>query len=68
MVRFPAGTEEFSLLHSVQTSSGIHPVCYPGDLSLEVKQLGHDPSSAEVKNMWSYNYISPINLRRMVFN
>jgi hypothetical protein len=28
-VRFPAGAGNFSLLHSVQTGSGVHPASYP---------------------------------------
>jgi hypothetical protein len=29
-VRFPAGTGNFSLPHSVQNGSGAHPASYPG--------------------------------------
>jgi hypothetical protein len=58
-VRFPAGAGNFSLHHLVQYGSGAHPASYPGALSLGVKRLGHEadyspPSSAEVKNAWSY--------------
>jgi hypothetical protein len=28
-VRFPAEARDFSLLHSIQTSSGTHPASYP---------------------------------------
>jgi hypothetical protein len=56
-VRFPAGTENFSLHHRVQNGSGAHPASNPmdtGPLSLGVKQprreANHSPtSSAEVK-------------------
>jgi len=45
----------------------------PGALSLGVKQLGHEadhspPSSAEVKNMWSYTSVPPICLLGMVLS
>jgi hypothetical protein len=57
MVRFPVGTRDFSLLYSVQTSSGAHPTSYPmgiGGSFPEVKRLGREadhspPSSAVVK-------------------
>jgi hypothetical protein len=44
-----------------------------GALSLEVKRLGHEadyspPSSAEVKNAWSYNSTPPIRLHGVVFS
>jgi hypothetical protein len=49
--------QDFSLLHSVQTDSGAHPVSYligTGALSPGIKWLGreadHSPPSAEVKN------------------
>jgi hypothetical protein len=61
-VRFPAGAGNFSLHYCVQNGSGAHPTSYPmgtGALSLGVKRLGREadhspPSSAEVKNAWSY--------------
>jgi hypothetical protein len=48
--------------HRVQTDSGAHPVSCPtgtGGSYPEVKRPGHEadhapPSSAEVKNAWSY--------------
>jgi hypothetical protein len=48
-VRFPAGARDFSLLHSVQTGSGVHAI------SPRLERLGREadhspPSSAEVKN------------------
>jgi hypothetical protein len=62
MVRFPARTGNFSLHHRVQNGSGPTqpPIQWvPGALSLGVKQPGREvdhssPSSAEVKNAWSY--------------
>jgi hypothetical protein len=53
---------EFSLLHVVQTGSGIHPTSYPmgtGAISFGAKrsELEADnspPASAEVKKMWLY--------------
>jgi hypothetical protein len=65
-VRFPAGTGNFSLHHRVQTGSGPNqpPIQWvPGDLSLAVKWPVHEsdnlpPSTAEVKNTWSYTTTS----------
>jgi hypothetical protein len=31
-VRFPAGARDFSLLHSMQTGSGVHTALYPLDM------------------------------------
>jgi hypothetical protein len=61
-VRFPAGAGNFSLHHHVQNGSGTTqpPIQWvPGGLSLGVKRPGREaghspPSSAEVKNAWSY--------------
>jgi hypothetical protein len=58
-IRFPTGTRDFSLFHSVQTGSEAHPAFYPmgtgAGLSLGVNQQGHEadrslPSSASIKN------------------
>jgi hypothetical protein len=57
-VRFPAGTRDFSLHHSVKTGSGVTqlPIQWvPGALSPGVKRPGREaddspPSSTEVKN------------------
>jgi hypothetical protein len=57
-VRFFARKRDVSLLHSVQSGSGVHPVSspvVPGEFSLEVKwpeACGCHPlqTSAEVKN------------------
>jgi hypothetical protein len=67
-VRFPAGAGNFSLHHRVQNGSGATqpPIQWvPEDLSLGVKRPGREadhspPSSAEVKNAWSYISTSPI--------
>jgi hypothetical protein len=57
------GAGNFSLYRHVQNGSGAHPASYPVgtrvSLSLGVKQVGYEtdhspPSSAEVKNAWSY--------------
>jgi hypothetical protein len=61
-VRFPAGAGNFSLHHRVQNGSGAHPASYSvptGGFSLVIKGPGREadhspPSSAEVKNAWSY--------------
>jgi hypothetical protein len=71
MVRVPAGAGDFSLHHRIQTGSGAHPASYPmgtsGSLPEEgvLKQLGREadhspPSSAEVKNAWSYTSAPPV--------
>jgi hypothetical protein len=60
-VWFLAG-QDFSVHHSIQTSSGAHPASYPVGtrvLSVGVQWPGYEanhslPSSAEVKNAWSY--------------
>jgi hypothetical protein len=69
-IRVPAEAENFSLHRRVQTGSGAHPSkspiqCVPGALSLGVKPSGREadhssPSSAEVKNAWSYAF-TPAN-------
>jgi hypothetical protein len=51
-VRFPAGTREFSFLHSVHTGSGTHPASYrvgTGAVSPGVKRLVRDADQL-VKN------------------
>jgi hypothetical protein len=72
-VRFPAGAGDFSLHHRVRNGSGAHPASYrvPGALSLVVKRPRREadhspPSSAEVKNAWSYTSTPPIRLHDMV--
>jgi hypothetical protein len=65
-VRFPAGAGKFSLHHRVQNGSVAHSASYPmgsGALSLRVKRPGREadhspPSSADVKNPWSYTSTS----------
>jgi hypothetical protein len=52
--------QEFSLLHVVQTGSGVHPTSYPtciGGSFSGGKRLGREadhspPTSTEVKKMW----------------
>jgi hypothetical protein len=61
-VRFPGGAGNFSPHHCVQTGSGAHPASYPmgtRDSFPGVKRPEREadqslPSSAEVKNAWSY--------------
>jgi hypothetical protein len=62
-VRFPAGTSIFSFHRAVQTGPGAHPAS--GDLflgvKLSVREADHSPpSSAEVKNAWSYTSTCPV--------
>jgi hypothetical protein len=64
-VRFPAGAGNFSLRHRVQNVSGAHLAPYPMGTRGSfpgVKRPGREadhshPSSAEVKNAWSYTSI-----------
>jgi hypothetical protein len=67
-VRFAAGEDIFSLLHSVQTSSEAHTFLYPvdtGGFSPGLNQPRHDAdhlpsSSAEVKNGEAITPFTPI--------
>jgi hypothetical protein len=55
--------QEFSLLHVVETGSGVQPTSYPigtGALSPGIKRQGREadhspPTSADVKKMWIYS-------------
>jgi hypothetical protein len=66
-VRIPAGTENLTLHHLVQTGSGAHLASYPmgtRGFCPEVKRPGREadhslPSTAEVRNAWSYNSSPP---------
>jgi hypothetical protein len=57
-IRFPVGTKDFSLLHSIQTRSGGYPASYPMDAVASFprdkspeRESGHSPASnAEVEN------------------
>jgi hypothetical protein len=73
-VRFPAGAGNFSLHHRVQNGSAPpHPPIQRvlGALSLGVKRPGTEadhslPSSAQVKNAWSYTSTPSIRLHVVV--
>jgi hypothetical protein len=74
--QFLAGAGNFSLHHYVLNGSGDHPASYPlgtrGSFP-GVKQLGCEadhspPSSAEVKNAWSYTSTSPLHLHGIVLS
>jgi hypothetical protein len=60
--QFPSGARDFSLLHSVESSSCTQPASYPihnSVLSPGIKWSGRKardslPSAAEVKNGWRY--------------
>jgi hypothetical protein len=64
-VWFSVGAGNFSLHCHIQNGSGAHPASYPmgtKGFSLGVKRPGREadhspPSSAEVKNDWSYTFI-----------
>jgi len=67
----------FSFHHHIQSGSEAHPTSYPmgvlGALSLGIKQLGHEadhplPSSAQVKNAWSYTSTRHIRPHGVVLN
>jgi hypothetical protein len=63
----------FSIHHRVQNGSGAHPASYPIALSLGVKQPGRgadhsNPSSAEVKNEWSYTSTTSIHVHGMMLS
>jgi hypothetical protein len=70
MVRVLAGAGNFSLHHLVQTGSGANPSFYPvgtGSSLPGIRRPGNEadhspPSSAEVKNAWSYTSIPPVHL------
>jgi hypothetical protein len=60
----PGRVKNFSLLHIVQTDSGVHPTSYkmgtggsfPG-VKLQGREADHSPpTGAEVKKMWIYTY------------
>jgi hypothetical protein len=56
-IRLPAGAGNFFLHHRVQNSSGAHSASYPMGTggSFPGGKADHSPpSSAEVKNEWSY--------------
>jgi hypothetical protein len=74
-LRFPAGAGNLSLLHRVQNGSGAHPASYPigtgiyfpGGKAAGCEVEHSPPSSAEVKNVWSYTS-TPIRLHRVVLS
>jgi hypothetical protein len=77
VVRVPTEAENLSLHHrNIQTGSGTHPAPYPMGtrvLSLRVKRPGREadhspPSSAEVKNAWSYTFTPPLRLHGVVLS
>jgi hypothetical protein len=61
-VRFPEGAGNFSLHHCVHNDSGVHPASYPmgttgsfpGGKAARHEADHSPPSSAKVKNAWSY--------------
>jgi hypothetical protein len=73
-VRLSLNAWKFSLHHRVQNGSGPTqpPIQWvPGTLSLGVKRPRREadhspPSSAKVKNAWSYTSITPIRLNGVV--
>jgi hypothetical protein len=65
-----------SLLHSVQTESRAHPASYPnvpGAIPRAAKRQGlvpghSSPSTAQVKNTWSYTSSPPTRFNDVVLN
>jgi len=76
MVLFPAGAGIFSPCHRVHTDSGLNSACYPMGISGSFpgdKATGREsdycfPSSAAVKNSWSYTSSPPVRLHGAVLN
>jgi hypothetical protein len=62
-VRVPVGSKNFSLLHMVQTGSGVHRTSYKmgtGGSKRQGREADHSPpTSADVKNMWIYTSTPP---------
>jgi hypothetical protein len=59
----------FSLYHRVKTGSGAHPASYLMGIMRQGHEADHSPpSSAEVKNAWSYNSTPPIRLHGVVLS
>jgi hypothetical protein len=75
-VRFSAGAGNFSLRHRVEIVSRAHPASYPvgtGGSFSGGKAAGREadhslPSSAGIKNAWSYTSTSPIHLHDVVLS
>jgi hypothetical protein len=69
-VRFTVGAGSLSLLHRVQTGSGLHPASYsmgtggsfPGGKAAGAEADHSTPSSSEVKNAWCYTSIPNTSL------
>jgi hypothetical protein len=75
-VRFPAGGGNFSLHHRVHNGSETHPAScpigtrgsFPWVKRPEREADNSSPSSAEVKNAWSYTSAPPLRLHGVVFS
>jgi hypothetical protein len=75
-VRVSAEAGNFPFHHCVQNGSGAQPASYPmGNraISLGLKRPGHEadhspPSSADVKNAWSYTSTPSIRLHGVVLS
>jgi len=70
VIRLPAGWpsgQEFFLRHHARTVSGAHPASYPMVTVGTYPGAWSDqspPSSAEVKNAWSYTSTTPVRYMR----
>jgi len=72
-VQFQARARDFYLLQNVQTRSGIHTAFYfthrggsiPGVKHLQCAVNHSLPTSAKIKNKWSYNSTPPIYIHSM---
>jgi hypothetical protein len=75
-VQFLAGVMMgfFSLFQHIQVGSGAHPASYPMGTRVDVvKWLRHEtghssPSSAKVKNAWSYTSTPPVHFHGILFS
>jgi hypothetical protein len=71
-VLVPAGAGNFSLHHRVRTGSGTHPASNPNGTRgpfFWIKAAGAlTPSSAEVKNVWSYTSTPVIRLHGVMLS
>jgi hypothetical protein len=74
VVRIPARAVNFSPHHRVQNDSGAHPASCPmgtrgyfHGMKRPGSEADHSPpSSAEVKNVWSYASTPPVHLHGVV--
>jgi hypothetical protein len=72
----PGRVKKFSLLHIVQTGSGVQPTSYKmgtrgsfPEVKRQEREADHSPpTSAEVKKIWTYTSTPPIRLHGVMLN